>query len=255
MKPTTYPHINSLLNELFLRIQEVFGNKLVGLYLEGSLVFGDFNEKISDIDLLAVLSSDVTDQEFVQIKKMHEDFVKKHPKWDDEIEVCYISTNALMSIKSRTSPIVNISPGEPIHKMESSKEWIMNWYLAREKSATLFGPSLKTIIEPISKEEYIQSVKDHVKSWSEWVKHMKDRYAQVAYTVLTMCRALYAVRNGDQVSKKQAARWVQGEFPEWSDLIADALVWRETKNEERPSEEVCVKMTEFVNFVRGEILE
>lgn len=233
----------------------MFGNKLVGLYLEGSLVLGDFDENISDIDLVAALSSDVTDHEFGQLKEMHEVFVKKHPKWDDETEVCYISTSALKSIKSQTGTLVNISPGEPIHRIESRKEWIMNWYLTREKSVTLFGPPPKTLIEPISKEEYIKSVKDHVKSWGEWVKTMKDRYAQVAYVVLTMCRALYAVRNGDQVSKKQAALWAQKELPEWADLIEKAIVWRETKNEERPDDEVCERMTEFVSFVRGEILE
>lgn len=255
MNPTKYPHINVLLNELLLRIQEVFGNKLVGLYLEGSLVLGDFDENISDIDLVAALSSNVTDHELGQLKEMHKGFVKKHPKWNDEIEVCYISTGALKSVRSQTSTLVNISPGEPIHRIEPGKEWVMKWYLTREKSVTLFGPPPKTLIEPISKGEYIQSVKDHVKSWGEWVKTMKDRYAQVAYVILTMCRALYAVRNGDQVSKNQAAHWAQKELPEWADLIAKAIVWRETKNEKRPSDDVFVRMTEFVSFVRDEILE
>ena len=49
---------------------------------------------------------------------------------------------------------------------------------------------------------------------------------QQAYTILTMCRALYAVRNCAQVSKLQAARWAQEQLPEWAALIGDALAWR-----------------------------
>lgn len=254
MHPTSYPHINTLINELFLRIQKVLGDKLVGFYLEGSLVLGDFDEKVSDIDLLAALSSDVNNNELDQLRQMHADFVKKYKKWNDRIEVCYISTDALKNVKSHSSPIVNISPGEPIHRLESSKKWIMNWYLTREKSVTLFGLPPKDIIEPISKEEYIQSVKDHMSLWNEWVKNMHKRYAQAAYTILTMCRALYAYRNGDQVSKIQAALWTQRQLPEWLDLIQRAIVWRETKNEEKVDDETYLEMEKFVNFIRDQIL-
>ncbi|MEC0243253.1 nucleotidyltransferase domain-containing protein [Paenibacillus dokdonensis] len=63
MKPTAYPTINALLHSLLAQIQDVFGDKLVGVYLYGSLVWGDFDYEISDIDLLAVLSSDVNEDE------------------------------------------------------------------------------------------------------------------------------------------------------------------------------------------------
>ena len=81
MISTQYPFINSLIKELFLDIQKVLGDKLVGFYLEGSLVLGDFDEKISDIDLLAALSSDVNDNELDQLRNMHANFVKKYKEY------------------------------------------------------------------------------------------------------------------------------------------------------------------------------
>jgi hypothetical protein len=39
-----------------------------------------------------------------------------------------------------------------------------------------------------------------------------------------MCRALYTLRYGVQVSKKQAALWAEKEFPEWATLIEHALM-------------------------------
>ena len=102
----------------------------------------------------------------------------------------------------------------------------MNWYLTREKSKTLFGPSPITLIEPISKEEFIQSVKDNARSWGKWVEGMKNRYAQ-SYAILSMCRALFSYKKGDQASKKEAAEWAQRELPEWSTLIQNAIDWKE----------------------------
>ncbi|MEZ0537617.1 nucleotidyltransferase domain-containing protein [Caldicellulosiruptoraceae bacterium PP1] len=54
MFPTPYEDINHLLNSLLSRIQNIFGTKFLGFYLYGSLVWGDFDKDISDIDLLAV---------------------------------------------------------------------------------------------------------------------------------------------------------------------------------------------------------
>lgn len=253
MNATPYANINKLLSILLKQIQEILGNKLVGLYLEGSLVLGDFDENISDIDLVAVLSSDVDDVEFKMLMNMHTDFVEKYKEWYDRIEVCYISKQALNDTRTQERGIVNISPGEPFHRTKTRKEWLMNWYLTREKGATLFGPPPKTIIDPISKQEFIQSVIDHTTGWEEWVQNMRNPYAQ-SYAILSMCRALYAFRNGDQVSKIKAAEWADKQLPEWSHVIQNALIWR-TGGKYKPADELTHPQTvEFVNHVRKLIL-
>lgn len=255
MKPTNYPQINELINHLLVQMQTILGNKLIGLYLDGSLVMGDFDINISDIDLVAILESDINDKEFEDLEKMHVDLIGKYKEWDDRIEVCYISKEALNSTRTKVMPIVNISPGEPFHRTASRKEWLMNWYLLREKNVVIFGPDPKTIIDPISKEEFIQNVQAHVRGWGEWVKTMRNRYAQ-AYAILTMCRALYAYKKTDQVSKREAAIWVQKELPEWSKLIKDALVWREAGKDARNvnDESTYPNTVRFVEFIRNQIL-
>lgn len=217
-------------------------------------MIGDFEPGISDIDLVAALSAPVDDQEFEQLRQMHSDFVAEHPEWYDRIEVCYITTDLLKTVRSRSGMIVNISPGEPIHRTEAKKEWLMNWYLTREKSKTLLGPSPDTLIEPISKEEFIQSVKDHAEAWGEWVQGMRNPYAQ-SYAIFAICRAFYAVKNGEQVSKKKAALWAQKELPEWSHVIAKALEWRHGGKYNPPDEVTHSETVQFVNYVRGLILE
>jgi hypothetical protein len=253
MNVTPYADVNQILDILLTRIKAVLGDKLVGLYLEGSLVLGDFEPGISDIDLVAAVASTIDDQEFEALKAMHESLVAEFHAWYDRIEVCYITVDALKSVKSRTSMIVNISPGEPIHRMEARKEWIMNWYLTRETSKTLYGPSPRSIIEPISQAEFVESVIDHVKGWGDWVQDMRNPYAQ-SYAILTMCRALYAYKNGTQVSKKAAAIWVQQELPEWSDLIQHALAWRQGSKYLSDNDVTHPATVQFVQHVKGLIL-
>ena len=50
--PTTpFDDINALLQNLQIELQSILGEKLVGIYIYGSLVWGDFNHTTSDIDL------------------------------------------------------------------------------------------------------------------------------------------------------------------------------------------------------------
>src|SRR5712692_883918 len=254
MQVTPYASINELLEILLSSIQHILGTKLVGLYLNGSLVIGDFDPDSSDIDLVAALSSDIDEREFEELQKMHTVFAAQHKEWEDRIEVCYISVAALNAVRSRTSNIANISPGEPFHMRESSRELLSNWYLVREKGIALFGPSPKEIIEPISKDEFIQTVKAHAKAWGEWIHDMHKRRSQ-AYAILTMCRALYTYKNGEQVSKKQAALWAQQELPDWSQLIQRALMWREDwRNEQVDHEATFAETKRFVDFMRDQVV-
>jgi predicted nucleotidyltransferase len=251
--PTPYADMNQLLELLLSGMYKVLGAKLIGLYLYGSLVIGDFDPNISDIDLVAALSSDIDDKEFGALQTMHDDFAKKYKEWDDRIEVCYISVAALHAVRSSTSQIVNISPGEPFHRRESSREWLTDWYVVREKGIPLFGPSPKSIIESISKDEFIRSVQANANAWRIWIHDMHNRKSQ-AYAILTLCRALYTYKNGEQVSKKQAAVWAEKEFPEWSKLIQNALLWREAWCDENIDHNATFPETlRFVHFAISQV--
>lgn len=250
MEPTPYPDINELLGSLLSQMQDILGDRLVGLYLYGSLVTGDFDREISDIDLLAATSGDIDEREFEALDRMQNGFVSVHRYWEGRLEIAYLSLHALKTFKTHASPIAVISPGEPFHIKEAGKDWIINWYIVREKGVTLAGPPPTAIIEPISIEEYIQSVKEHAGGWRERISDVRNRGSQ-AYTILTMCRALYTCRNGEPVSKIQAAVWAEQELPEWAALIQNAVGWRQAQwREENVDHEATLPETRrFVDFV------
>ncbi len=247
--PTPYTDINELLDILLCQMQKILGNKLVGLYLYGSLVTGDFDKDISDIDLLAVTTSDIDDKEFDDLQKMHHDFVTIHKQWDERIEIAYLSVTALKTFKLLRSKIAIISPGEPFHVKEAGNDWTINWYVVHEKGIALFGPSPKTLIDPISKEEFIHAVQAQTKAWDEWINHMYKRKSQ-AYAILTMCRAFFSYKKGEFASKKQASLWAEKELPQWSALIQNARLWREALSDEQVDHDATRPETlQFFRFV------
>jgi predicted nucleotidyltransferase len=248
---TPYPDIDGLLSDLLDRVKQILGQNLVGLYLYGSLVTGDFDPEISDMDMLAVVSSDVDEAQFERLHAMHDGLEAENPRWKDRIEVQYVSTHALQTFRTEKSQIAALSPGEPFHFKDAGSEWLINWYIIRERGQVLYGPDPRTYIPPISKGEYLQTVREHATMWVEWLEQPQDQAWQ-AYVILTMCRILYAIRFGEQPSKREAALWMQREYPDWAGLVRKALVWRKGERDEGPAQQATWPETaRFVRFVAG----
>lgn len=249
-----YPDIRALLDLILSRMRESLGERLAGLYLYGSLAAGDFDYEISDIDLLAATATVIDENEFDELGKMHNDLVRENKQWENRLEIAYVSLDALKTFKTRKNEIAIISPGEPFHFKEAGKDWLLNWYFVRENGVTLFGAPPETIIAPISKKEFLRGVREQAEEWREYIIRAKDSRQYQGYAILTLCRALYAIKNGEQASKKRAARWAQAQMPEYSSLIQKALEWRAASSEENVNHEATFPETRrFVLYVIDQI--
>jgi hypothetical protein len=156
---------------------------------------------------------------------MHQRLASEKPAWEDRIEVAYLTTEALQSFRSHASTIAIISPGEPFHRKEAGKDWLVNWYMVRERGQMLYGPPPQEVIPPIAQAEFVEVIRDHTRSWAQWIDDCYQLGSQ-AYAIFTMCRALYTDRYGEQLSKLQAAAWAEQEYPQWASLIENARLWR-----------------------------
>lgn len=226
MTPTDHEQVNGVLNHLLDQTRIILGERLVGLYLYGSLVTGDFDLDISDIDLLAALTSNLTPAEFDVLDAMHKTTAAQFPEWDNRIEIAYLSLHALKTFKTERSNIGIISPGEPFHIIDAGIDWLMNWYMVQSIGKTLYGVPPQTIIAPTSQAEFVTAVKTHALAWREYIKGVDDSRPYQSYAILTLCRAWYTVTHGAQVSKRKAAEWAAEQLPEEAALIRDALAWR-----------------------------
>lgn len=214
-----------MLDALREAILSVVGPSLVGLYLFGSLASGEFDTGISDIDLIAVLVDSPNEVLAERLGRMHANLFRANPDWDDRIEVIYISKEGLANCRTDTTTIGVISPGESFHIVQAGRDWVLNWYPAREDSNPLIGPPIHTLIPPIPVSEYTDELLGYLAGFRKRIADDATPGSQ-AYAILSICRGLYTIRHGRRLSKREAAAWAQREFPRWADLIRRAVEWR-----------------------------
>ena len=236
-------------------IADTTGASLVGLYLYGSLATGDFEPDVSDIDVIAVLT-DVPDERLVwRLREMHASVAEASPEWDERIEVDYVSVRGLADCMTDTTTIARISPGEPMHVVEAGRDFLLDWYPARQVGLTVLGPPLGSLIPPIPDEEYLEEVRRYLVGFAHRFDDDASRGSQ-AYVILTMCRGLAMLRSGDRPSKREAAENAKREFPRWSDLIDRALRWRDRQwDDDQPDGSATVAETRAFIAEMAEVLE
>jgi Aminoglycoside adenylyltransferase, C-terminal domain/Nucleotidyltransferase domain len=229
------------------RLHRELGDELVGLYLYGSLAFGDFDADRSDVDLIAAVASPVGQRRLAALARLHAAVARAYPEWDDRIEVAYVPIIGLRTFKSRTSTVAIIEPGEPLRLKRIGRQGMIHYYLVREHGITLLGPSPRTLIDEISAEEFVDAVRAYLARWREPLAAGATRAAQ-RYAVLTMCRGLYSLAHSRPTSKNTAARWAQKAFPEWAATIERALASPDGVPAGRAEQQ---ETAEFVAFALG----
>lgn len=227
---TKYPDIDKLISELRQILQDSLGTNLKGLYLFGSLVGGDFDAELSDIDLATIVEHVITPSELAELKNVHAQFIENHPEWDNRIEVAYVSVEGMKHFKTKSNKIARISPGEELHMRDMDIDWLMDWHMVQEQGITVFGQQPSTFIPHITEEEYVQSIKNILPDFAESAKGA-TRKGHQAYIVMSFCRNLYAIKHGKQVSKVAGAKWAAGQYPQWSEFINEAASWRGSQDQ------------------------
>ena len=137
----------------------------MGVYLFGSLTYGDFNLQRSDIDLVAVLNEPASTTEINKYQSILELLKERFPKWSKRVEVSYTP----LEMFSSTDP-----PGKRPYfgdgrfwpDAQYGNEWIINNFLLYKHGITLLGPDIKSLMkEPGIEEVRKASVKDLYKEW------------------------------------------------------------------------------------------
>jgi hypothetical protein len=216
-----------VLARLAANLVEALGDDLLSLALHGSLALGDFAPGRSDLDLLAVLASDPTAVTLAGLDEVHARLDTDFPEWHGHVEVDYVSAAAVEAVvrgADESHPMIRISPGEPLHEVEASRHYVLNWAAALQADQPIAGAAPSTVLPAIDRRLIHQVVLQHVRAWPEWVRDMQGTGAQ-AYAVLTLCRAAETLASGRLVSKLAAANVGRSRFPEWSALIDWAQDW------------------------------
>lgn len=226
---TPYQDVNEVISVVSEGVVSIFGDKLVGIYLFGSLSYGDFNPDSSDIDFVSIVKEKVTQEELTKLKKMHIELEKLFPKWADRLESSYTPQYLLTEVLPPKEPRPYYGAQTFYDEAPYGNEWIINNYLLYNHGIRILGSDFKELVKPINMRDVQEaSAKDLFKEWepklreTEW---LEDSHNQ-CYLVLNLCRILNTVINAQVLSKKKSAAWVKQAYPHWQELIEKAESWK-----------------------------
>lgn len=236
---TPYPKANEVLELLLTSVQRILGRRLVGFYLYGSLASGDFDPRTSDIDFLVVTTGRLPAEKVEALQRMHMHILSSGLQMAAKLEGCYLPRRAVRRFNPADPPYPSINEGQ-FYLGRQGSDWIIQRRVLREQGVVLAGPHPRELIDPVAPDEIKAAVRAILAEW--WAPLLADtarlaREDYQVYAVLSMCRALYALRDGEIVSKPTAARWAQAELGQpWAGLIADALFWHHDRPFDRLKE-------------------
>jgi len=227
---TSHQDVNDILVFFTEGITGIFGQRLTGIYLTGSLSYDAFNYNSSDIDVTVMLQGSVNDLELDAIKYFHANLVQRFDKWVKRFECSYTPVGMLSEILPPGSRPWYWG-GDDILYAEApfGNEWIINNYLLYNHAVALVGPDFKQLMPPVDIVEVQKAcVRDLFTEWEPkrtQGKWLKDSHYE-RYFILNLCRILYSIMCRAAGSKKTAASWVKSNYPErWAALISAAERW------------------------------
>jgi hypothetical protein len=226
--PTPNPDVNALLENLQSKVQTILGNRLVGMYLYGSLASGAFDSG-SDIDVVVVTDGDLSSVLFSNLHAMHLGIAAGDSPWATELEASYIPQSALRRYDPTHTLHPRIERGETLRMEQHGSDWIIQRYDLRKNGIVMWGPSPQSLIDPISPGDLRRAAAATLREW--WVRMLDDpgqlnSRGYQSYAVLTMCRILYTLEYCTVASKPVAARWAKSLGEEWIPLIEQAQAAR-----------------------------
>jgi hypothetical protein len=245
--PTPYPEINTLLQSVLSGAREVLGERFVGMVLHGSLASGGFDPQRSDIDFLIITRKDLPEETIAGLRNMHAGITAGSMPWADHIEGSYIPLEALRRYDPAHSAHPALRVDGSLDVDGHGPDWVIQRHIIREKGIVLAGLPVRDLIDPVSPNELRRAQLGILREWWTPPFANPERFNTAeyqAYSVLTMCRALYLLENGEVATKADAAAWAQGKFGEhWVGLIGWAVEWRRGIQAQRLEETLA-----FIDF-------
>ena len=226
-QPTPYQDVNATLDLLLSSMQAVLGDRLVGLYLGGSLALGDFDPGRSDIDFVAVTADELPPEMVAALREMHARLWDTGSKWAMKLDGSYVPQQVIRRWTSDHAPCPFVEGDRFEATVQGSA--VIQRHIIREHGVVIAGPDPHTLIDPVDADGLRDAMREMLEKWwrpllddPDWLQTSQNQ----PFAILTMCRTLYTLEHGVVASKPVTAQWAQGALGEqWAALIEWALAW------------------------------
>lgn len=250
---TPYASVNAFVNELHRCMAAMLGDALVGLYLDGSLALGGFDEH-SDVDFVAVTRQRISQPTFLRLQAMHRDLAQLDSPWAVQHEGSYLSRSELRHYDPARSSHPNIERGvgEILKWATHDATWNVHRHILRECGIVVVGPPPHTLVAPVDFAQLRIEMRRCLVNWPGVIVQYGDSpigsRGYQSYIVLTLCRMLCTIEAGEIRSKPAAVEWAIAALgDEWRETIHHAWTGRSRGGE--PADPAAVAQTRrFITF-------
>lgn len=220
--------VRAMLDEYVFNLRIYFGSKVFGVYLYNSIALGAFDENKSDIDFITVLNEKFTDREIQALREMHRKLSKTF-KFAKRMEGMYITMDEVGKCDFELEPYVYFAGGK-LHSGHYDANYVTWWTLSKcgigIESPEISKLSLETYFDNVI-ENMDYNLNCYWKSkLNSKLTFFSDKW--IEFSILTMCRIMYTIKNGEVTSKVDAAKIIMSDLPEdFETIVKEALRIRE----------------------------
>lgn len=216
-----------ILDGIVSKSKEIIEEKLVGIYLHGSMAMGCFHSDKSDIDVIMVIEDDISDTQKIMLIRQIVYLNQQAPPKGLEIsivkrEYCnpfIYPTPFELHFSPMHLPWFKENPQDYVEKMKGEDiDLAAHFTIIRNYGVVLWGEKIENIFAPVPKQNYLESICADIENATE------DILEQPIYITLNLCRVLAFVREGLYLSKEQGGNWGIKHLPlEYHSIVVEAL--------------------------------
>ena len=219
--------MDSLLNGFVARSREILRDDLIGIYLHGSAVMGCFNPAKSDLDVIVVVRSPLSDA----VKKAYMDMVVAASASGPAkgIEMSIVTFDACRPFVYPTPYELHFSMGHLDRYRKDPERYILemkgtdrdlaaHFTILEKRGRCLYGPPIRDVFDEVPKQAYLDSI------WYDIEDAPADISEHPMYMTLNLARVAAYAEEGLVLSKKEGGEWALANVPKaYAPLIRDAL--------------------------------
>ena len=215
--------INRFLSKVKQGLATTLKGNLCGIYVYGSLTYGGFRLKNSDIDCVVVTNKTLGRKELGALNKWYKKLLKENRRLGKRLEMSYAVRDNLISTAAPKAP--RFYRGK-FNQKESDLDAnsAIIWLNLKESGITVYGPSPKILVPHLyssTLQKALRKVFDHMRQQPG--KYLREDWSKV-YVILTYCRILYTLRTEKVTSKQRAAELCLVNLPkQYNSLINRAI--------------------------------
>lgn len=246
--------IDKVLTEVARLYESILGNNLVGIYVHGSLAFGCFNSRKSDIDFIVVVNSEPAIEEKEAMIKLLLELSSEAPEKGFEMSVVLAAVCERFiyptPFKLHYSAMHMQLCKEDLRKYcttmkGTDKDLAAHFTVIKTVGYAIAGQPIEKVFGEVPRSAYLNSIEMDVKNAVE------DVYENSVYIILNLCRVLAFKKDGLILSKEQGGIWgIKNLDEKYELLIAEALkAYRDEENvdfDEQTSLGFCTYMIEKI---------